>query len=154
MGRVKTDVDAFVGGRIKQRRKALAMSQTALGEALGVTFQQIQKYERGHNRVGAGALYKMADALKVPISYFFDGLPTLANSDDAASRRAIEFVYPGGRGYGRGAKSGATQVANGIGQPRRHGGASGSSLVDRCHPGWGGGQLLEGQAGSHQRERR
>jgi DNA-binding transcriptional regulator YiaG len=75
MSRVRTDVDAFVGGRIKQRRKALAMSQSALGEALGVTFQQIQKYERGHNRVGAGALYKMADALDVPISYFFDGLP-------------------------------------------------------------------------------
>jgi transcriptional regulator with XRE-family HTH domain len=61
MSRVRTDVDAFVGGRIKQRRKAMAMSQTALGEALGVTFQQIQKYERGH-RVGAGALHKVADA--------------------------------------------------------------------------------------------
>jgi transcriptional regulator with XRE-family HTH domain len=92
MGRVRTDVDAFVGGRIKQRRKALAMSQTALGEALGVTFQQIQKYERGRNRVGAGALYKMADAFDVPISYFFDGLRALANGDDAASRRAIEFL--------------------------------------------------------------
>ena len=67
MSRVRTDVDAFVGGRIKQRRKALSMSQTALGEALGVTFQQIQKYERGHNRVGAGALYKMAEVLNVPI---------------------------------------------------------------------------------------
>jgi transcriptional regulator with XRE-family HTH domain len=68
------------------------MTQDALGEALGVTFQQIQKYERGVNRVGAGALYKMADALKVPISYFFDGLPMLEHSDDAASRRAIEFL--------------------------------------------------------------
>jgi transcriptional regulator with XRE-family HTH domain len=67
MSRVRTSVDAFVGGRIKQRRKAMAMSQTALGEAIGVTFQQIQKYERGYNRVGAGALYKVADALNVPI---------------------------------------------------------------------------------------
>ena len=92
MSRVKTSVDAFVGGRIKQRRKALGMSQIALGEALGVTFQQIQKYERGANRIGAGALYKIADALGVPISYFFDGLPTLESSDDAASRRAIEFL--------------------------------------------------------------
>jgi transcriptional regulator with XRE-family HTH domain len=92
VSRVRTDVDAFVGGRIKQRRKALAMSQTALGEALGITFQQIQKYERGYNRVGAGALYKMADVLNVPISYFFDGLPALANGDDATSRRAIEFL--------------------------------------------------------------
>jgi len=92
MGRVSTSVDAFVGGRIKQRRKALALSQDALGQALGVTFQQIQKYERGANRVGAGALYKMADVLQVPISYFFDGLSTLERSDDAASRRAIEFL--------------------------------------------------------------
>ena len=57
-----------------------------------MTFQQIQKYERGHNRVGAGALYKMADALNVPMSYFFDGLPALASVDDAARRRAIEFL--------------------------------------------------------------
>ena len=92
MSRVKTSVDAFVGGRIKQRRKALGMSQVALAETLGVTFQQIQKYERGANRIAAGALYKMADALKVPISYFFDGLPTLESTDDAASRRAIEFL--------------------------------------------------------------
>ncbi len=49
MSRARTDVDAFVGGRIKQRRKAVAMSQTALGETIGVTFQQIQKYERGHS---------------------------------------------------------------------------------------------------------
>jgi transcriptional regulator with XRE-family HTH domain len=68
------------------------MSQTALCEALGVTFQQIQKYERGGNRVGAGALYKIADALDVPISYFFEGLPALANSDDPANGRAIEFL--------------------------------------------------------------
>jgi transcriptional regulator with XRE-family HTH domain len=68
------------------------MSQVVLAEALGVTFQQIQKYERGANRIAAGALYKMADALKVPISYFFDGLPTLESTDDAASRRAIEFL--------------------------------------------------------------
>ena len=57
-----------------------------------MTFQQVQKYERGLNRVGAGALYKMADALNVPISYFFDGLPALAKQQDAASRRAIEFL--------------------------------------------------------------
>ena len=92
MGKMRTGIDAFVVGRIKQRRKALARSQTALGEALGVRFQQIQKYQRGLNRIGAGALYKMADVLKVPISYFFDGLPALANGDDAASRRASEFL--------------------------------------------------------------
>jgi transcriptional regulator with XRE-family HTH domain len=56
MSRVRTSVDAFVGGRIKQRRKGIGLSQDALGEALGVSFQQIQKYERGANRVGAGAL--------------------------------------------------------------------------------------------------
>lgn len=61
----------------------------------------------------------MADALNVPISYFFNGLPAPAKSDDAASARDRVFVHPGGRGYGRGAKSGATKVANGVSQPCR-----------------------------------
>ena len=88
-----TQLDRFVGGRIKQRRKALKMSQGELGKQLGVTFQQVQKYERGANRVSAGALYKIAAALDVPITYFYDGLPALVNGQDAAaSRRAIEFL--------------------------------------------------------------
>jgi DNA-binding CsgD family transcriptional regulator len=61
----------------------------------------------------------VADALNVPISYFFNGLPAPAKSDDAASARDRVFVHPGGRGYGRGAKSGATKVANGVSQPCR-----------------------------------
>lgn len=69
-----TDVDAHVGRRIRQRRTLLGMSQEKLAEALDLTFQQVQKYERGTNRVGAGRLYQLAQALDVPIAYFFEGL--------------------------------------------------------------------------------
>ena len=71
--------DTRFGHRMRERRMALGMSQTELGAALGVTFQQIQKYERGVNRVSAGTLQKLAITLRVPISYFFDAPP--AESD-------------------------------------------------------------------------
>lgn len=64
--------DAEVGRRIRAQRVALAMSQTALADELGVTFQQVQKYEKGVNRVGAGRLAKIAEVLKVTPSYFFN----------------------------------------------------------------------------------
>ncbi|MEX6506817.1 helix-turn-helix domain-containing protein [Jiella sp. M17.18] len=64
--------DIMIGKRIRARRLALGMSQTALGEALGVTFQQVQKYEKGANRVPAGRLQRMAEIFRVPIAYFFD----------------------------------------------------------------------------------
>ncbi|MFT8419719.1 MAG: helix-turn-helix transcriptional regulator [Acetobacter sp.] len=67
-------IDAHVGKRIRLRRTLLGLSQEKLGEALGVTFQQIQKYERGTNRVGASRLYDIATALDVPISFFFDDM--------------------------------------------------------------------------------
>ncbi len=67
-------VDIHVGGRVRLRRLLLGMSQEELGDALGVTFQQVQKYERGANRIGAGRLYDVARALNVPIEYFFEGL--------------------------------------------------------------------------------
>jgi transcriptional regulator with XRE-family HTH domain len=63
--------DVAVGQRIRALRLQRDMSQTALGERLGVTFQQVQKYEKGANRVGAGRLSEMAEALEVPVSYFF-----------------------------------------------------------------------------------
>ncbi|QEO16745.1 helix-turn-helix domain-containing protein [Acetobacter vaccinii] len=69
-----SSVDAHVGLRIRLRRLQLGLSQEKLGEALGVTFQQIQKYERGANRVGASRLYNMANVLDVPISFFFDDM--------------------------------------------------------------------------------
>jgi transcriptional regulator with XRE-family HTH domain len=63
--------DVYVGSRVRMRRKILGLSQEKLGEKLGITFQQIQKYEKGTNRVGASRLQAMADALDVPVSYFF-----------------------------------------------------------------------------------
>ena len=65
-------VDVHVGGQMRQMRLLRGLSQTALGKELGVTFQQIQKYERGANRLSASMLWRAADALNVPISYFFD----------------------------------------------------------------------------------
>lgn len=69
-------IDAHVGKRIRLRRTLLGLSQEKLGEALGITFQQVQKYERGANRVGASRLYHIARALDVPISFFFDDMHT------------------------------------------------------------------------------
>ena len=67
-------VDVHVGGRVRQRRTMLGMSQEKLGEALGLTFQQVQKYERGANRIGASRLHHMSEVLGVPISYFFEDI--------------------------------------------------------------------------------
>ncbi len=68
------EVDAHVGRRLRRRRTALGVSQEQLGTALGLTFQQIQKYEKGQNRIGAGRLYRISNILSVPVQYFFDGL--------------------------------------------------------------------------------
>ena len=67
-------VDSLVGARIRLLRKRRKMSQTELGKALGVTFQQVQKYENGKNRVGASRLHMVASALNVPIAELFDGM--------------------------------------------------------------------------------
>ena len=66
-------VDIYVGQRLRLRRSMLGMSQEQLGGAIGITFQQIQKYERGINRMGSSRLYDFASILSVPIAYFFDG---------------------------------------------------------------------------------
>jgi transcriptional regulator with XRE-family HTH domain len=68
-------VDVHVGLRMRQRRSLLGMSQSMLGNAAGLTFQQIQKYERGSNRMGSSRLYEFAKVLDVPISYFFEEMP-------------------------------------------------------------------------------
>lgn len=72
-----TAVDTHIGQKIRARRTLLGLSQTDLANAAGITFQQIQKYERGVNRVGAGRLQQFSEALGVPASYFFDGAPTV-----------------------------------------------------------------------------
>jgi transcriptional regulator with XRE-family HTH domain len=68
-------VDRHVAARIRARRLELGMVQEALGEALGVTFQQVQKYEKGTNRISAGRLFEIANLFEVEVSYFFEGLP-------------------------------------------------------------------------------
>lgn len=68
-------IDVHVGSRVRLRRMMLGMSQEKLGEALGITFQQIQKYEKGTNRVGASRLQHIATVLKVPVSFFFEDAP-------------------------------------------------------------------------------
>ena len=67
-------IDVHVGQRIRQRRTLMGMSQEKLGEALGLTFQQVQKYERGANRVGSSRLFDLARVLEVPIAYFFEDM--------------------------------------------------------------------------------
>ena len=73
-------VDVHVGSRVKLRRTLLGMSQEMLGEAIGITFQQVQKYERGSNRIGCSRLYDLARVLDVPVSYFFDAIPVSAQA--------------------------------------------------------------------------
>ena len=79
-------VDVHVGARIKLRRALLGLSQEKLGEALGLTFQQVQKYERGANRVSASRLHDIARVLDVPISFFFDDLKRAGAADGAPGR--------------------------------------------------------------------
>lgn len=68
-------VDVHVGSRVRMRRILIGMSQEKLGDALGLTFQQVQKYEKGTNRIGASRLQAIANILGVPVDYFFDGMP-------------------------------------------------------------------------------
>ena len=68
-------VDKHVGGRVRMRRILVGMSQEKLGEALGLTFQQVQKYEKGSNRISASRLQQIAQALGVPVTFFFEGAP-------------------------------------------------------------------------------
>jgi transcriptional regulator with XRE-family HTH domain len=70
--------DKHVGSRVRMRRMMLGMSQEKLGDALSLTFQQVQKYEKGTNRIGASRLQQIAHFLQVPVSFFFEGAPDLA----------------------------------------------------------------------------
>ena len=83
-------IDVHVGTRIRLRRTLLGMSQERLGESLGLTFQQVQKYERGVNRVGASRLFDLSRVLDVPISFFFDDMPDSlsANFGGTPNRRS------------------------------------------------------------------
>lgn len=75
MTRGPNPIDVHVGSRVRLRRTLLGMSQEKLGEALGLTFQQVQKYERGLNRIGSSNLYKISQVLDVPVEFFFEDMP-------------------------------------------------------------------------------
>lgn len=84
-------IDVHVGSRVRQRRTLLGLSQEKLGDALGLTFQQVQKYERGANRIGASRLFDISRVLNAPIPYFFEDL---ANGD--AAEEAMEDANAAG----------------------------------------------------------
>ncbi len=86
-------VDIHVGTRVRLRRQVMKMSQEKLGDQLGVTFQQVQKYERGSNRIGASRLWKISDVLDVPIGFFFDGLKDGVEYADFAEDDQLPIVY-------------------------------------------------------------
>ncbi|MBL4907119.1 MAG: helix-turn-helix transcriptional regulator [Sneathiella sp.] len=97
-------IDVYVGKRMRMRRTILGMSQANLGQALGLTFQQIQKYEQGANRIGSSRLYDLSTTLGVPVTYFFEDMEIAAQTNDlphnspdlrkdpAAKRETLELV--------------------------------------------------------------
>jgi transcriptional regulator with XRE-family HTH domain len=98
-GRRKSDgphpTDVHVGSRVRLRRTMLGLSQEKLGEKIGLTFQQVQKYERGANRISASKLYEIARSLRVSISWFFEGLsdPLAGRLKDAAEMQAPPYAH-------------------------------------------------------------
>lgn len=89
-------IDVHVGTRVRLRRTLLGMSQEKLGDALGLTFQQVQKYERGANRIGASRLFDLSRVLDVPVSFFFDDIKAEAIEASQAEPAGRE---PAGGGY-------------------------------------------------------
>jgi transcriptional regulator with XRE-family HTH domain len=93
LDRAPNPVDLHVGARIRMRRKLLGVSQERLAEQLGLTFQQVQKYERGANRVSASKLYEIAKALQTSVAYFFDGLADTEGAVGTPADGAAEFMH-------------------------------------------------------------
>ena len=83
-------LDAYIGARVRMRRLMLNMSQEVLSGKLGVTFQQVQKYEKGLNRISASRLFELAQALRVPVGYFYDGM-----QDNPPVSPPMEFMSSG-----------------------------------------------------------
>ena len=91
-------IDVQVGNRVRIRRMLIGMSQERLGDLLGLTFQQVQKYEKGVNRIGAGRLYEVSRILNVPVDFFYEGVssPTASGSKEQEDAPpVIEFVSSG-----------------------------------------------------------
>ncbi len=84
---VPDDVDRHVGQQLKSRRILLGMSQEKLAESVGITFQQVQKYERGTNRISAGRLLKFSKTLQVPVGYFFEGAEVSPKAEPGGSKK-------------------------------------------------------------------
>lgn len=102
---VRNPIDAHVGSQVKLRRAVVGMSQTELANRLGITFQQVQKYEKGANRIGASRLYLIAEILNVPVQSFFEGADAViqdapgayAGAEDETVKKYEEFIRsPGG----------------------------------------------------------
>jgi transcriptional regulator with XRE-family HTH domain len=85
-------VDKYVGSRVRMRRIMLGMSQEKLGEALGLTFQQVQKYEKGTNRVGASRIQQISEILQVPVSFLFEGGPSGTAGEGFAEGTSPAYV--------------------------------------------------------------
>lgn len=90
-------VDIHVGGRVRFRRMLLGMSQEKLGERLGLTFQQVQKYEKGVNRIGASRLFDLSQVLQVPIQFFYEEAP--GTLEQAGTGHAGGFAERSGESY-------------------------------------------------------
>ena len=92
MPKTPDSIDTFVGARIALRRAALGLSQTALASRLGISFQQVQKYESGSNRVSASRLHQIAVALALPVMQFFPDTPSETGSPDNDGSEALRFM--------------------------------------------------------------
>ncbi len=89
-------IDIQVGNRVRIRRMLIGMSQERLGDLLGLTFQQVQKYEKGVNRIGAGRLFEVSRILNVPVDFFYEGVNAIpAGASEAESAPVMEFVSSG-----------------------------------------------------------
>ena len=85
------DIDVYLGKRLRRRRRLLGLTQQQLAGAVGVRFQQIQKYECGANRISAARLWQLSEALEVPVGYFYDGLSDQARQESAAEAEGGEM---------------------------------------------------------------
>ncbi len=94
VGKKPHPVDLHVGNQVRVQRRLRGLSQSALAQKLGITFQQVQKYERGANRIGSSRLHRIAQVLKMPVSYFFEGLEADPRPTTAGGREADNMLAP------------------------------------------------------------
>lgn len=92
-------IDVHVGIRVRGRRHELGMSQSALADALGMSFQQVQKYERGANRVSASVLWEMSEAMEVPVAYFYEGFGAGPERQSPDSPHAPSLLFETNDGF-------------------------------------------------------